>query len=731
MSEPKKTNRPSVVPLAKLGDGFVPPSNRPANTWRALRAEEIDELVRLGNTSDDWQNVRVADPFNPTAVRGCQFFGLVRIGRQSEHSALEDNGLRVPVGLANSRIVSCDLGDDVAISNVRHMAHMIVGDGCWLTDIDELYTTPAARFGQGCLKDGEPESARGWLELINEGGNRHVLAFADMTAGDAYLWAKYRDDAALLARLQEITQRSFDSRPGMYGTIGDGCVIRSSRILRDVNIGPCARIEGANRLEDLTVHSTPEEPTQIGDGVELVSGIVGRGCRVLFGAKGLHFVLAPHCTLQYGARLIHTFLGDNSTVACCEVQHSLIFPAHEQHHNNSFMIASLVMGQSNLAAGATIGSNHNSRAPDGEIVAGRGFWPGLCVSLKHNGRFASYTLLAKGDYPHELDIPLPFSLVSDDPAQDRLIVMPAYWFLYNMYAVARNMGKFQARDKRIVKDQAIEFDTLAPDTAEEMLTALALLEQWTAKAWMATQQAGPVPPEHRDCAAMAEMGRRLLLLGPDGELDHLEVLGERMENSRRKVVILKAPSGYRMYRDMLNYYAVRNLLNYLQANPRATFQSMLAELDGPRERRWVNLGGQLLAGTDLEQLKARIKDGRLDSWSAIHQVYRQLWAKYPRDKQRHAMGVLSELHSPEPLTLDHWHAALDQALVTQRFIADQTYASRKKDFDNPFRKVTFDSPAEMRAVLGEIGDNSFIGQIRKETEEFAQLVQAGRKGGGK
>jgi hypothetical protein len=40
---------------------------------------------------------------------------------------------------------------------------------------------------------------------------------------------------------------------------------------------------------------------------------------------------------------------------------NLIFPGHEQHHNNSFLIAACIKGQSNMAAGANIGSNHNSR----------------------------------------------------------------------------------------------------------------------------------------------------------------------------------------------------------------------------------------------------------------------------------------------------------------------------------------------------------------------------------
>ena len=109
----------------------------------------------------------------------------------------------------------------------------------------------------------------------------------------------------------------------------------------------------------------------------MVNGIMGYGSRSFYGVKAVRFVMGENTTLKYGARLINSVLGDNSTISCCEVLNSLIFPAHEQHHNNSFLVAATVMGQSNIAAGATIGSNHNSRGADGEIIAGRGFWPGL------------------------------------------------------------------------------------------------------------------------------------------------------------------------------------------------------------------------------------------------------------------------------------------------------------------------------------------------------------------
>ncbi|MHC4857875.1 MAG: DUF4954 family protein, partial [Planctomycetota bacterium] len=195
-------------------------------------------------------------------------------------------------------------------------------------------------------------------------------------------------------------------------------------------VGSCAYIKGANKLKNLTINSDSEEPTQIGEGVELVNGIIGYGCHLFYGCKAVRFVLANNSNLKYGARLINSFLGDNSTISCCEVLNNLIFPAHEQHHNNSFLIASVVMGQSNLAAGVTVGSNHNSRANDNEIQAGRGFWPGLCTSVKHSCRFASFVLLAKADYPAELDIPLPFALLNNNVLKDELEVLPGFWWLY-------------------------------------------------------------------------------------------------------------------------------------------------------------------------------------------------------------------------------------------------------------------------------------------------------------
>jgi hypothetical protein len=723
-----------VIPLERFGRQFVPAEFLPSGKdehylrneqlgkaipWRHLRAHEIETLVRNGNTCLNWDQFLVADPFDPGLIRNCEFSGLVRIARL-EPVVLEFHDLQMPSGITDSVVISCDLGHNVAVHNVRYLAHYIVGDHAMLLNIDEMHVTNHAKFGNGIVKDGEGEDVRVWLDLVNETGARSVMPFDGMIAADAFIWARYREREELMKKLGAMTQRQFDSRRGFYGTVGDCCVIKNCQILKDVRIGPACYIKGANKLKNLTINSSEEEPSQIGEGVELVNGIVGLGCHIFYGCKAVRFVMGNNSHLKYGARLIHSYLGDNSTVSCCELLNDLIFPAHEQHHNNSFLTASLVLGQSNLAAGATIGSNHNSRANDGEIHAGRGFWPGLCVTLKHPCRFASFSLLVKGDYPSELDIPLAFSLVSDDRANDRLLVIPAYWWLYNMYALARNNWKFTTRDKRKAKTQHIEFECLAPDTAEEILRSMELLELWTGKA---AHRAQGLPLDAAREDDLKAAGARLLG-APQDATARLQILGDCVESSSRPVVILKAHAAYRAYRQMLHHYAMRNLLAFMQADPSATFNAMFRALEGPPVRQWVNLGGQLAPADDVDRLLADIESGQLSSWADVHARYDRLWQEYPRRKQAHALACLRLLLGTDAITPDLWRGALDEALRIQEHVRDQVHASRKKDYDDPFRQMIFRNAAEMTAVMGTAESASFVKQVRGETEAFARAVAA-------
>ncbi|WP_132055198.1 DUF4954 family protein [Pseudocnuella soli] len=687
--------------------------NRNGISYRNLSAYEIEMLVRNNNTSDDWNKICVSDDFNPELVKNCKFYGLVRIGKL-EPVFLEYHNVCLPVGLYNSTIISCDFGDNVVVSNVNYMAHYILGNEVMIANVHELHATDHSKFGNGIIKDGEDESIRVWLEVRNENGGRRIMPFNGMLPGDAYLWSKHREDDELLEKFKVFTEERFDKRRGYYGKIGDRTVIKHTSIIKDVWIGTDAYIKGANKLKNLTINSSPEGQTQIGEGCELVNGIIGEGCRLFYGVKAVRFYMASNSQLKYGARLINSYLGNNATISCCEVLNSLIYPAHEQHHNNSFLCAALVMGQSNMAAGATIGSNHNSRAADGELIAGRGFWPGLCVSLKHNSKFASFTLLAKGDYPAELNIDIPFSLVSNNESNDTLVLMPGYWFMYNMYALARNSAKYSDRDKRIEKIQHIEYNYLAPDTINELFRGIATLERCAALA------AGAAP--NSSIEALQETGAAQLQQNT-GET--LELRGAGFENSKRPVHIVKASSAYHLFRELIVLYGVQQQCGWWGTNGINTLEGLKQQIGNTLVREeWENIGGQLVPKSGVAKLLAGIKNGTLTNWTEVHRFYKEAGANYTEQKRLHAFASLLEIKGQtiESLTEEMLAAWIEEAVATKERLTKNIHASREKDYQNPFRQMVYDNMEQMEEVVGKFSENQFIIQQEEELQAFKKDV---------
>ena len=692
--------------------------NKSGIRYRNLSAYEIEVLVRNNNTSDDWNKIQVSDAFNPELVKNCKFYGLVRIGKL-ETVSLEYHNVCLPVGLYNSTIISCDFGDNVVISNVNYISHYIIGNEVMISNVHELHTTDHSKFGNGIIKEGEQEGIRVWVEVCNENAGRKILPFNGMLPGDAYLWSKYRDDEALMQKFKEFTEQKFDKQRGYYGEVGDRCVIKNTSIIKDVWIGSDAYIKGANKLKNLTINSGPGAQSQIGEGCELVNGIIDYGCRIFYGVKAVRFVMASHSQLKYGARLINSYLGNNSTISCCEVLNSLIFPAHEQHHNNSFLCAALVMGQSNIAAGATIGSNHNSRAADGEFITARGFWPGLCVSLKHNSRFATFTLLAKGDYPYELNIPLPFSLVSNDVSRNRLVVMPAYWFMYNLYALARNEGKYLDRDKRNEKTQLIEYASLAPDSINEVFTALDLLKKYTALSLDPT-----LSPETGSEKTLLQRGDALLN-DPSVDFSKAEILASGFENNSRPVQLVKVKEAFAIYKKLVLYYGTTQLLRFIEEHQVQTFEALTAALPHEVFRLdWVNIGGQLMPVNSVETLLSQIREMQVKSWDEVHQFYRRNSALYPEQKLHHAFASLLEIIqiTPREFTKEHFRQLLEQTLEIKEWLTQNIVESRSKDYQNNFRKMVYDNDQEMEAVVGKLEDNVFISQQKEEMEQLRTRI---------
>ena len=120
----------TILPSETMGNHFISPeflpegkdenylrntqTSLPESGWRQLRSDEVERLVKNDNTAQNWDDILVSDPFEPKMIKNNQFFGLVRIGRV-RNVILQYHDLRMPVGISNSLIISCDIGNDVAI----------------------------------------------------------------------------------------------------------------------------------------------------------------------------------------------------------------------------------------------------------------------------------------------------------------------------------------------------------------------------------------------------------------------------------------------------------------------------------------------------------------------------------------------------------------------------------------------------------------------------------------
>ena len=657
---------------------------------RPLTEDEKKILINNGNTSEDWDLIHVKEPFDPELVRGCDFHGFIRIGRL-EKAVLRDGTRNYYCGLKNSVIISSDIGDYCSIENNDFISHVIIGKYAVISSNNEIYTTEKAEFGNSIRREGDADNNITTVDVINERGGRGVRVFSGITAADFYLSARYRDRNLLQEKLRIFTDNKFDSRAGYYSFIDDNSVIKNCRTVCNIMAGRSSFISGASKICNVTINSRTENPTCILENSIAVNGITGEGCSIESSAVLENFVIGDFCTVKLGARFIHSYLGDYSTVACCEVLNSLIFPCHEQHHNSSFLIAAAVMGQSNIASGATIGSNHNSRMNDCELWANRGFWPGLCTSLKHNSKFASFCLLSKSAFPYELDIKFPFSLVNNDENSNSLEIIPAYWWIYNMYALMRNFFKYRDRSSRGQNKYMPEFDFLAPDTVEEIMTALRLIDK-------KRKEAIDIETESKSI--------------------NLEVSSENIEHSNRDVRLLKIYKSVKGYREMLLFYCGSVIFPWMRTETGSREALLETGFSRDRIKNWVNIGGYILPEKTVEEMIAKIENDEIISWDEVHLYIEKQLFFYPGMKLSHAVSVLLYLYDEDSVTERLLDKFENDYLEILRDIVLQIKKSRKKDYNDSFRRSVFLNEQELESVMGSFENDTVAGKF---TEYFIDI----------
>jgi hypothetical protein len=285
---------------------------------------------------------------------------------------------------------------------------------------------------------------------------------------------------------------------------------------------------------------------------------------------------------------------------------------------------------------------------------------------------------------------LPFSLVSND-GNNQLTIMPAYWFMYNMYALARNSFKYIDRDKRIDKTQYIEYYFLAPDSINEIFSAIDLLKKFTALAYM--------PADDTAGIELLRVGQNIL---EEKRSDIKEVAAYGFQNAKQPSKIIKVWEAYSIYNELIIFYGVEQMLNFIKAKNIKSFEELQNALPtDPIRSLWKNIGGQLVPEGEVNSLLTDIKKSKIKSWDEVHDFYKENNRLYAEQKLHHAYASLLEVLNVKPseFNIELFIETAERALETKQWITKSIYESRAKDYENQFRKMSYDSMNEMEEVL--------------------------------
>jgi hypothetical protein len=193
-------------------------------------------------------------------------------------------------------------------------------------------------------------------------------------------------------------------------------------------------------------------------------------------------VLAEHAEVERHAKVTGSILGPNTAIAQGEVTASLLGPFVASHHQALLIAVSWPEGKGNVSHGASVGSNHTSRAPDQECRPGEGMFFGLGTNIKFPADFSQspYSVVACGVTTLPQKVCFPFSLINlpsahwpgISPAFNQ--ITPAWLLTDNLYALKRAEAKYRARNK--ARRCRLRLEVLRPDTVDLMRDACRRLE---------------------------------------------------------------------------------------------------------------------------------------------------------------------------------------------------------------------------------------------------------------
>ena len=429
--------------------------------YRGLTAQETEQLKAQGCSAEDWGRVLVAEGFNPKYVKLSRFSGDIRLG-VFEAGFDMAGGVHKHSGLYNTTLHNVQVGNNTCIEDVgNYIANYRIGDNSFIGNIDSIIVDGPSAFGNGV------EAA-----VLNETGGREVPIYDRLSAQQAYILALYRHRPVLVDKIKALINSYVDSVTADYGVIGNGVTIINSGCLKNVKIGDCCVIEGANRLSNGSINSNASAPVHIGEGVIADDFIIGSGSSVDDNVTLGRCFIGQACIMGHSYSATDSLFFSNCHEENGEACAIFAGPYTVTHHKSTLLIAGMFSFM-NAGSGSNQSNHMYKLGPIHQGILERGAKTASDSYILWPAKVGAFSLVMGRHSGHMDTSNLPYSYLLEDKASS--YIAPGA----NIKSVGtiRDAMKWPRRDKRKDPDRLdyINFNILSPYTMQKVLKGIEIL----------------------------------------------------------------------------------------------------------------------------------------------------------------------------------------------------------------------------------------------------------------
>lgn len=431
--------------------------------YRQLDEKEIRQLEDNNCWAEDWQRVMVADDFNPNAVRNVTFYGDVKLGSFDKSIEVSKTFMR-RTGVYNATLRNVTIGNNSLVENVgNYINNYVIGSDCYISNICTMETTEGATYGEGNI-----------ISVLNEVGEGNVVSYHGLTSQIAALMVRHAGNNAFRTAIRRLVAEYIQRTTPDTGIIGNGVKIVNTKEVTNTVVYNDCEINGAARISDCTIMSSPEASVFIGTGVICENSIIAHGSSIINSVKMQDCFVGEACKLSNGFTAAQSVFFANSYMSNGEACAAFCGPFSSSHHKSSLIIGGMFSFYN--AGSATNFSNHAYKMGPihyGTLERGAKTASGAYLLMPaHIGTFS--VCFGKLMY-HPDTRSLPFSYLI--AYGDIMYLVPGR----NLTTVGlyRDIRKWPKRDMRSKQSRKsiVNFDWLSPFSVGEIIQGKKILER--------------------------------------------------------------------------------------------------------------------------------------------------------------------------------------------------------------------------------------------------------------